>query len=265
MLNAKLTVVGGDAKASEIQLRLPTVIGRGREASLTLPHPLVSRRHTEIFELDGRLVVRDLGSLNGTFVNNQRIEGDQVLEPNQLLTLGNVTFRAIYEIAATPELSHALAATDIEVSEKVAVRQNMDTEPSPEIEPAGDQQAGGVRLSTVEIESDPAASIEPKGRTDAAQSANRNSSTHPSARMNAQVDVGKPGPQHSVSMSQLNALPGPSSSSIDLAGPLELENATPQAASTIDPADFQFDGVDNNSAVAPSQSDLGSFLKKLPR
>ena len=46
MLNAKLMVVGGEAKQTEVQLRLPTVIGRGREASLTLPHPLVSRRHT---------------------------------------------------------------------------------------------------------------------------------------------------------------------------------------------------------------------------
>ncbi len=100
MLNAKLVVVGGDAKSSEVRLKLPTVIGRGKEASLTVPHALVSRRHTEIFERDGKLFVRDLGSLNGTFVNNLKIEGEQVLAPNQLLTLGNITFRAVYEVAA---------------------------------------------------------------------------------------------------------------------------------------------------------------------
>ncbi len=97
MLDAKLVVVGGDAKAAEVRLKLPTIIGRGKEAGLTVPHALVSRRHTEIFEQDGGLYVRDLGSLNGTFVNNLRIENDQPLEPNQLLTLGNVTFRAVYE------------------------------------------------------------------------------------------------------------------------------------------------------------------------
>ena len=98
MIDAKLVVVGGDAKSGEVKLRLPTVIGRGKEAGLTVPHALVSRRHTEIYEKDGRLCVRDLGSLNGTFVNNTRIEGEQILEPNQLLTLGNITFRAVYDI-----------------------------------------------------------------------------------------------------------------------------------------------------------------------
>ncbi len=103
MLNAKLVVVGGDAKAAEVRLNLPTVIGRGKEAGLTVPHALVSRRHTEIFERDGRLFARDLGSLNGTFINRNRIEGDQPLEPNQLLTLGNITFRAVYDTAQTSE------------------------------------------------------------------------------------------------------------------------------------------------------------------
>jgi pSer/pThr/pTyr-binding forkhead associated (FHA) protein len=98
MLKAKLVVVGGDAKAKEVNLKLPCVIGRGREATLTLPHPLVSRQHTEIFEKDGKLFVKDLGSLNGTFLNNKRLVAEQPLEPNQLLTLGNVTFRAVYEI-----------------------------------------------------------------------------------------------------------------------------------------------------------------------
>lgn len=98
MLEAKLVVVGGDAKAGEFNLTLPTVIGRGKEAGLTIPHALVSRAHTKIFERNGRLVAKDLGSLNGTFVNNTKIEGEQILEPSQLLTLGNVTFRAVYEI-----------------------------------------------------------------------------------------------------------------------------------------------------------------------
>ncbi len=101
MLKAKLVVVGGDAKAAEVRLKLPTVIGRGKEAGLTVPHGLVSRRHTEIFEKNGRLFVRDLGSLNGTYVNNTKIESEQPLEPNQLLTLGNITFRAVYELNST--------------------------------------------------------------------------------------------------------------------------------------------------------------------
>jgi predicted component of type VI protein secretion system len=95
-MKAKLIVVGGDAKAAEVKLKLPTVIGRGREANLTLPHPLVSRKHCEIFEDKGKLCVRDLGSLNGTYVNNERITDATSLPSGDLLTVGAVTFRAVY-------------------------------------------------------------------------------------------------------------------------------------------------------------------------
>jgi len=95
-LNAKLVVVGGDVKTAEVELALPSTIGRGRGTAIVLPHPLVSRQHCELFELDGQLMVRVLGSLNGTFVNNQRIT-ESPLAPNELLTVGTVTFRAVYE------------------------------------------------------------------------------------------------------------------------------------------------------------------------
>jgi len=96
-LNAMLVVVGGDVKTTEIKLRLPSTVGRGRGTTIVLPHPLVSRQHCELFEAGGQLMVRDLGSLNGTFVNNQRVT-EAPLAPGELLTIGTVTFRAVYEI-----------------------------------------------------------------------------------------------------------------------------------------------------------------------
>ena len=101
-MKAKLVVVGGEAKAAEINLHLPTIIGRGRDATLTLPHPLVSRQHCEIYEAQGQLRVKDLGSLNGTFIANERVT-DEVLPPGELLTIGTVTFRAVYD-AETPDM-----------------------------------------------------------------------------------------------------------------------------------------------------------------
>lgn len=98
-LNAKLVVVGGEVKTDEIKLRLPSTIGRGRGTSIMLPHPLVSRQHCELFEADGQLMVRDLGSLNGTFVNNQKIT-EAPLPSGELLTIGTVTFRAVYDSQA---------------------------------------------------------------------------------------------------------------------------------------------------------------------
>lgn len=98
-MDAKLVVVGGEARPAEIELRLPVIIGRGRQATLVLPHPLVSRKHCEIGECGGYLFVRDLGSMNGTFVDRRRVER-AVLMPGALLTLGNVSFRAVYSVAA---------------------------------------------------------------------------------------------------------------------------------------------------------------------
>ena len=113
-LNAKLVVVGGDVKTTEIKLRLPSTIGRGKGTTIVLQHPLVSRQHCELFEADGQLMVRDLGSLNGTFVNNQRVT-EAPLPAGELLTVGTVTFRAIYESAvgegAAATIKAPLAAT----------------------------------------------------------------------------------------------------------------------------------------------------------
>jgi pSer/pThr/pTyr-binding forkhead associated (FHA) protein len=105
-LNVKLVVVGGDVKTTEIKLKLPSTIGRGRGTTIVLPHPLVSRQHCELFEAAGQLMVKDLGSLNGTFVNNERVT-ESPLAPDELLTVGTVTFRAVYETAA----SHSAGST----------------------------------------------------------------------------------------------------------------------------------------------------------
>jgi pSer/pThr/pTyr-binding forkhead associated (FHA) protein len=95
-MEAKLLVVAGDAERTDVDLNLPTVIGRSRDADITIAHPLVSRRHCEITEgEEGQLEVRDLGSLNGTFVGQNRVE-KSALPPGALLTVGAITFRAAY-------------------------------------------------------------------------------------------------------------------------------------------------------------------------
>jgi predicted component of type VI protein secretion system len=96
-VEAKLVVVDGEMRIRQYVLRLPTVIGRSRSTDLMLGHPLVSRQHCEVFEANGMLMVRDLGSLNGTFVGELRIaEQPMPVKPGDLLTIGPVTFRAEY-------------------------------------------------------------------------------------------------------------------------------------------------------------------------
>ncbi len=102
-MDAKLVVVGGEAKHGEVKIKkLPSIVGRGDEADIRLRHPLVSRKHCEIFESNGVLKVRDLGSLNGTFIANSKIK-EATLKPDELITIGPVVFRAVYEGPAVDE------------------------------------------------------------------------------------------------------------------------------------------------------------------
>ncbi len=102
-MEAKLIVIDGDAQARQYDLQLPTIIGRSRRTDLTLDNSLVSRQHCEVFEANGILMVRDLGSLNGTFVGEMRIaEQAMPVKPGDLLTVGPVTFRAVYHTDAAP-------------------------------------------------------------------------------------------------------------------------------------------------------------------
>jgi len=71
-----LVVRAGGGRAGETfeTAGLRTLIGRSPECHVFLDDVTVSRRHAEILHEDDRYVIRDLGSLNGTFVNRRRIE-----------------------------------------------------------------------------------------------------------------------------------------------------------------------------------------------
>jgi pSer/pThr/pTyr-binding forkhead associated (FHA) protein len=61
-----------------------TLVGRHPDSDIFLDDVTVSRRHAEFYRHRGRFTVRDVGSLNGTYVNRERIEeaslndGDEV-------------------------------------------------------------------------------------------------------------------------------------------------------------------------------------------
>ncbi len=128
-MNAKLIVVGGTTSTTEVKLRLPAVIGRGRSVQVTIPHSLVSRQHCEISEADGRLVVRDLDSMNGTYVGDERIT-EAILHPGALLTVGTVTFRAIYDVDANDD-SQSDDSDDTCLGDDVPQNADVETVPVP--------------------------------------------------------------------------------------------------------------------------------------
>jgi pSer/pThr/pTyr-binding forkhead associated (FHA) protein len=68
------------------------VIGRGEGCNLRSNSDAVSRQHCAITIAQSQVSVRDLGSRNGTFVNDQQIEGDQPLKSGDKLVIGPLQF-----------------------------------------------------------------------------------------------------------------------------------------------------------------------------
>jgi EAL domain-containing protein (putative c-di-GMP-specific phosphodiesterase class I) len=71
----------------------PFVIGRMPDSSFCLPVPNISKHHARIFIHSSRLCVEDLGSRNGTFVNERRVEGIEPIRDGDLLQFATEAFR----------------------------------------------------------------------------------------------------------------------------------------------------------------------------
>lgn len=91
-MSAKLVAAEDWIDIREIVLtKLPLTIGRGADVDVPLADRWVSGRHCELFEMDGRLGVRDLGSRNGTLINGAYVK-QSVMQPGVKLTVGLTSF-----------------------------------------------------------------------------------------------------------------------------------------------------------------------------
>ena len=75
-------------------------IGRSNDAALRIPLAEISREHAELNFSDSTLTIKDLGSSNGTFVNLQRVD-EQELTAGDSVTIGPVVFTV--QIDGEPE------------------------------------------------------------------------------------------------------------------------------------------------------------------
>jgi pSer/pThr/pTyr-binding forkhead associated (FHA) protein len=93
-MNYVLQVVRGRSASTTLKLTdNVTSLGRHDDCVIRIKSSQVSRRHCELFEVGGQLMLRDLGSSNGTYVNGKRVTGEQPMKHGDELTVGAVTFR----------------------------------------------------------------------------------------------------------------------------------------------------------------------------
>ncbi len=132
-----LRFISGKYQGGEFPIRMEReiVIGRSSELDMVLVEDMVSRKHAKIAAMQGQVVIQDLGSTNGTFVNGEKIKKVRLKEGDRIL-IGTSIIKMVSVDSAT------------EVSEDVAKQR---------LEAAGSrrQTAGGGRPMSGAIEEIP--------------------------------------------------------------------------------------------------------------
>lgn len=126
MLSAELKVIGGRQNGKLITLPKRFLIGRESDCHLRPNSDLVSRHHCAFTLDEYTLRLRDLGSTNGTLVNDERITGEVVLKAGDNVKVGKLEFevqiREVEEAAPTAEQfqpeddSRIMTPDDVETS-----------------------------------------------------------------------------------------------------------------------------------------------------
>jgi len=78
-----------------------TTLGRRDDCDLRIPLPMVSRRHCELSLNAKAVILRDLDSRGGTFVNDRRVDGQTTVKAGDYIRIGPLTF--VCQIDGKPE------------------------------------------------------------------------------------------------------------------------------------------------------------------
>jgi hypothetical protein len=84
-----LVVTAGPLSGTKITLgEQPILIGRADDSTLVLTDDFASSRHARLTNRGGQWYVEDLGSTNGTYLDQQRVQGPLLISPGQPIRIG---------------------------------------------------------------------------------------------------------------------------------------------------------------------------------
>jgi pSer/pThr/pTyr-binding forkhead associated (FHA) protein len=86
--SALLVKGNGDAKPRTVKLSASMTVGRAPECELRIDDTYASQQHARLFARNNSWFVEDLGSTNGTFVNDQKLAAPAMLQPGDRVRVG---------------------------------------------------------------------------------------------------------------------------------------------------------------------------------
>lgn len=94
--------------------QFPFTIGRSSNSNLHLPVGCISKKHAEIvLGSKGVLVLRELGSTNGTFVNGKQLRGETEIKENDIIHFAAVVFRVVVNNKGSDSLHNNTIQEDV--------------------------------------------------------------------------------------------------------------------------------------------------------
>jgi hypothetical protein len=82
----------GHTPGMEYEIGEGAVMGRGDQAEIRLEDPFASSRHAKLTRQGGIVVIEDMGSTNGTYLNEEILAGPQPLHPGDRVRIGDSEF-----------------------------------------------------------------------------------------------------------------------------------------------------------------------------
>ncbi len=99
-----LRICSGEQKGKKLLLpEKKVVLGKGKKASLQFPDPKLEDRHCILLPVEKGVLVKDLDSASGTFINEKRIEGKALLRPRYVLRVGDIQLRLLAKDRSTED------------------------------------------------------------------------------------------------------------------------------------------------------------------
>ncbi len=92
---ALVVIYGLDLGRKYDLVRDEVVIGRSSKANIQVDQESISRNHAKLVVEGGKVLIRDMGSTNGTYVNDELIDGDLALRNGDLVKIGRTIFKFI--------------------------------------------------------------------------------------------------------------------------------------------------------------------------